>query len=231
MSKVKTNAELLNNPSNSQRPFDTEAFVTRNRNIFFIVAIAIVVGVAAYFVYSNYANQQEQDAQKDLFAAVIFSEADSTKLALKGNKNYRGLEKIIADYPNTKAAGLARFHAGVAYLKEGKFQKAIDELKQYNPGDMLIQARVYSLIGDAYLELGNKNYEDAANYYQKAVDYQPNEQFTPAYMMKLALVYELQKKDKEAIAVYEKLIKEYPTAQDVMNAKKFKGRLEASAIK
>ena len=225
MSKTKTNAELLNNPaSNSQKPFDTEAFITRNRSIFMWIAIVAIALVGLYFAYNYYAGQQEDEAQKDLYAAVYFIEADSARLALKGNKTYRGLEQIIRDYSGTKAGNLARFYAGAAYLKEGasgkkeSFQKAVDVLKSYNAGDYLTQPRAYCMIGDAYMELNKL--EDAISYYDKAATYQPNEQFTPVYLNKLALAYELKTKYKEAIAAYERIIKEFPTSQDAINAKK-----------
>lgn len=232
MSKTKTNAELLNNTaSNSQKPFDTEAFITRNRSIFMWALIVVLALVGLYFAYNYYAGQQEDEAQKDLYAAVYFIEADSARLALKGNKTYRGLEQIIRDYPSTKAGNLARFYAGAAYLKEGalgkkeSFQKAIDVLKSYNANDYLTQPRAYCMIGDAYMELNKL--EDAESYYYRASIYQPNEQFTPIYLNKLALVYEMQKKYKQAIEAYDRIIKEFSTSSDVANAKKFKARLEA----
>jgi len=46
-------------------------------------------------------------------------------------------------------------------LKQGKFEDAIEYLKKFNAGDLLIQARAYSLIGDAYLEL--KDNEDKSD--------------------------------------------------------------------
>ena len=36
--------------------------------------------------------------------------------------------KIISEYSNTKAANLAYFYLGVAYLNKGEYQKAIDNL-------------------------------------------------------------------------------------------------------
>jgi tetratricopeptide (TPR) repeat protein len=238
MSKTKTNAELLNTPaSTSQKPFDTEDFLARNGKLFMWIGLVAVALVGLYYAYSYFAGQQEDEAQKDLFAPVTFLEADSIRLALKGNKTYRGLEQIIKDYPNTKAGNLARFYAGAAYLKEGaaagkkeSFQKAIEVLKQYSAGDYLTQPRAYCMLGDAYLELNKL--DDALTYYSKAATYQANEQFTPVYLHKLALVYELQKKYKEAMEAYDRIIKEFPTANtEATNAKKFKARLEGILVK
>ena len=225
MSKVKSNADLLNTPTSTHSPFDSEAFLTRNRTMLMVIGLAIVGTVLAYFAYNYYSKQQEKEAQEQMYPAQYYAEADSSRLTLEGNKNYKGMKKIIDKYPSTKAATLAHFYAGVAYMKDGKYQKAIDELKQFNAGDYLVQARAYCLIGDAYLELKNK--EEAANQYAKAAAYQPNEHFTPAYLSKLALVYELLKKNKEAIDTYAKLIQDYPNSSDVANAKKYKARLES----
>ena len=235
MAKVKSNADLLSTPKSNNRSFDTEAFFARNRNLFLIVPVLLVVGVLAYFGYNYYTAQQEQEVQKEMYPAVYYAEGDSTRLALKGNKNYLGFETIIKKYAGTKGANLAHFYAGAAYMKEGKFAKAIEELKQFNAGDYLVQARAYCLIGDAYLEL--KKLEDAVGYYERAANYQPNEFFTPVYLSKLALVYELQgakekgkgkeAKYKNAIEMYDKIIRSYPTSQEVTNAKKYKGRLES----
>jgi len=225
MSKVKSNADLLNTPT-TNRQFDAEAFFVRNSSLFMVVGVLLVVGISSYFVYNYNNSQQEQEAQERMYGATYYAEADSMRLALKGNKNHKGFEYIIQQYPNTKAGTLARFYAGVAYMKDSKFEKAIKELKQFNVGDFLVQARAYCLIGDCYLELGKM--EDAASSYEKAAAYRPNEQFTPGYLSKLALVYELQKnKGKEAIQAYTKIIETYPNSSDVANAKKYKARLES----
>jgi tetratricopeptide (TPR) repeat protein len=72
---------------------------------------------------------------------------------------------VIEDYGMTDAAKLANYYAGVAYLKQGKFQVARLYLEDFSSNDLLVQARAYSLIGDTYME--EQNFEDAAKYYQK----------------------------------------------------------------
>jgi TolA-binding protein len=87
-----------------------------------------------------------------------------------------------------------------------------------------VQARAYSLIGDAYLE--KKNAEDAISYYKKAAEYKPNKYFTPGYLMKLATAQEVAKDNKAALETYKNIVAEYPDAQEAVAAKKFKSKLE-----
>jgi TolA-binding protein len=92
---------------------------------------------------------------------------------------------------------------------------------------MLVQARAYALIGDANLEL--KNYEEAITYYKKASDYKPNEYFTPRYLMKLGLAYELNNDYKSAAEAYGKIADQYSGAQEYNDARKSKARAEELA--
>lgn len=219
--------ELLEQKSTDQgsdrinRAFDK---IKQNRLIFGILLGVVVLTVGGYFIYTYIKSQQEAEAQEQMFAAVYYFEADSLKKALKGDGNYPGFEEIINDYPLSKAANLAHFYAGTIYLKQGQFNKAIEELKSFSSGDLLIQARAYSLIGDAYMEQNKLG--EAITYYQKASNYKPNKQFTPAYLLKLALACELKKDYEEAIKAYDRIITEYHDVTEVSNAKKYKARLQ-----
>ena len=222
-----TNSDLLENPNAvAEKLFDSEKFLEKNRTIFIVIAAVLVLAIGGYFAYNYMMTQQEQDAQEDMFAAQTYIEVDSLKRALKGDGNNVGFEAVIEDYPNTKAANLAHFYKATAHMKEGKYKQAIESLEKFSSSDLLLQARAYCLIGDANMELNKLG--EATTYYKKAAEYKPNEQFTPVYLMKLGLAYELQKKNAEAIKAYEEVINKYFKAtNELNNAKKYKARLEA----
>ena len=90
----------------------------------------------------------------------------------------------------------------------------------------MVQARAYSLIGDAYSE--KKSYADAIGFYQKASDYKANKFFTPTYMLKLATAYEANKQPKEALDVYTQITEKFPQSAESIPAKKYKAQLESS---
>lgn len=221
----KTTTELLENPDAlREKIFSSEELIKKYKFPLIVVGAVIVLIVAGLFGYQYYQEQQEKDAQENMFPAVYFLEADSLDKALMGDGNYYGFQNITDEYSSTNAANLAHFYAGVAYLKKGEFETAIDELEAFSSSDELLQARAYSLIGDACLEL--EQFDNAVDYYQQAVDYKPNKFLTPQYMMKLALAYELKPDNGAAIKVYQELIDNYPIASETPNAKKYKARLE-----
>ncbi|WP_051296228.1 YfgM family protein [Eisenibacter elegans] len=212
-----------------ERLLGPDNFFQKNRTAFIVIAAVALVAIVGTLIYTSMKGSQEAEADKQMFAAVYYFEADSLNKALNGDGNYLGFLDIIDNYPMSSSANLAHFYAGVAQLKLGKFDEAIKHLKKFSSKDLLLQARAYVLLGDAHLE---KNQVDQAiDYYKKAAGYKPNKSFTPQYLMKLALAYELKGDQKSALSSYERIITEFPTAVEVTSAKKYKAKLEASTDK
>ena len=228
MAKKEESKDLLESSEALQEKFEGfEHWIQSNPKIIIGVVGALVLAVGAYFGWKYYVDGQEQLAQKDMFQAVHYFESDSLDLAFNGDGNNLGFKQIIEDYGVTPAANLANFYAGVIHLKQGKFPLAIYYLEDFKANDMLVQARAYSLIGDAYME--QKDFANASKWYNKASDYQPNKEFTPTYMMKAALAYEKLNQNDKAKEVYQKIIDTYFESSEVQNAKKYKARLESNS--
>jgi TolA-binding protein len=216
------NAEALKQELNK-----AEGFLKNNQKFFTIVGsvvLAIALGIVGYNYWTK---SQDADAQAAMYQSVFAFEKDSLATALKGDGANEGLLSVADSYGMSPSGKLANFYAGVALMKQGKYDEAIVHLKAFDSNDMLVQARAYCLIGDAYLE--KKSVEDAITYYKKAIDYKPNKFFTPSYMMKLATAQEVAKDNKSALDTYNSIITDYPEAQEVVPAKKFKAKLEGIA--
>lgn len=200
------------------------------RNGIFGVLGLVAIAIIGIFGWQWYVEQQEVKAQKELFAAQFYFENDSLNATLKGDASTTvGVEKIADDYSMTKAGDLAAFYEGTAYLKQGKFNEAIASLKQFDADDYLVQARAYSLIGDAYMELNNL--DEAITYYKKASNHSPNDFFTPEYLMKLGLAYELKNDFAMATQAYETIVENHKKSDAVNKAKKALGRAESMKAK
>ena len=193
--------------------------VEKNKTIIYGVAGALLLALVGYFGYKAWTSSQDEEGQAKLFSAVYKFEADSNKVAAKEAAK-------IADNFGGNTGNQAHFIAGVANLKEGKYDAAIEHLKSFSASDLLVQARAYSLIGDAYSE--KKAYGDAVDYYKKASEYKANKFFTPAYMMKLAAALEANKEPKEALAVYAEIVEKYAESSEAVTAKKYKAMLEGA---
>lgn len=236
MAKTKENktAELLDEPvqkskttTGSTASFDFDSFFDKNKKILYGVVGAILLVGAGYAGYSYYGASQDKEAQKEMFVAVNYFERDSLNLALNGDKVNRGFIDIADEYSFSKAGNLAHFYIGAIYLKQGKFEDAIEALKKFSSNDLLVQARAYALIGDAYLEL--KDASNAVMYYRKAADYKSNEYFTPRYLMKLGLAYEVNNDYSGAVEAYDRIVEEYSKSAEYNDARKYKARAEELA--
>ena len=205
----------------------SEEFIEKNKNVITYALFAVVGVVAAFFWLKMQKEETESEAQAEMYNAQFYFEADSLNKALNGDGNHYGFIEIIEEYDGTKAANLANFYAGVISLKNGQYDNAIDYLEEFSSSDLLIQARAYSLIGDANAENGNT--VTAISFYKKAANYKTNEQFTPIYLMKLAIAQESESDFAGAVESYSKIINDFPNAQEVNDAKKRKARASGMA--
>jgi tetratricopeptide (TPR) repeat protein len=208
----------------------TEAFFNdkKNQNIVFI-SIGIASLVLLVFLGFSYLNKNKNaEAQEEMFQAVYYFEADSIGLALNGDGNNYGFLDIISLYSGTDASNLSNFYTGAIYMRLKDFNNAIRYLNDFKSNDFLLQARSYSLIGDAHMELDD--FEKASNYFKKAALHKANKDFSPYYLNKYALALELKGDLKEAINAHDKIISEYRFSVLFQESQKQKARLEGLIV-
>ncbi len=210
----------------NERLDKAEEYFQENRKSLTIIGVVAVVLIGGYFAYNQFiVKPQQQSAEKEMFMAEQYFKADSLDKAIKGDGNFPGFEEIIENYGSSKSGNLAHYYLGVCYLKKGEFEKAIETLEKYDAEDDITGALALGCIGDAYLEKNDK--ENAAKFYKKAIDYDSN-QFTAAvYMMKLAMVNELNGDYKSAADLYEKIKKDYPNSTEAREVGTYLARAQA----
>lgn len=206
----------------------SEEFIKKNKVVLAGVIGAIVLLVVGGIMFSSSSKEGNYEAQLELYPIQHYYSIDSLDVVINGNGQVDGALDVADSYSGSKAADLANFYAGVAQLKKGQYDDAIESLSKFDANDLVVQARAYSLIGDAYMEKGEL--ATAITNYQKAVSEKSNEHFTPQYILKLALAQELNGNIAEAVKSYEDLINDYPKATEVNTAKKYKAKLSAQLI-
>lgn len=209
--------------------FKIESFFEKNKKLLIGLGAGIVLIVAGILAYNYWNTSQEKNAQTAMYDAVFSFEADSLSHALQGQGGSEGLIEVADQYSSTKAGNLANLYAGIALLKEGNYNEAIERLNKFSANDDVLQARSYALIGDSYMELGDNS--NAIKFYQKASDYKPNKLSTPNYLMKLGIAQQEANDLSGAIKTYGKVIDNYGASLNAINAKKFKSMLEAEVGK
>lgn len=204
----------------------TGKFVRENQKSLIFIAGAIVLMVLLYLGYQKlYLAPREDTADNQMYQAQDWWTKKDWNKAIKGDAGYPGFEKIIADYSNTKAANLAYYYLGIAYLNQGAYQKAIDNLTNYRGGDSMVAAEALGGTGDAYTEL--KDYDKAETYFKKAADKASNKFLSPLYLKKLGLVYEAQNDYKDAVDAYSKIKTDYPESTEAQNVEEYIARANA----
>lgn len=238
--KDKSSDVLFNLPVfDPEKRSKIEEFYKKNRkiinNTFYVIAI-IALG---FFVYKNYyLKNKEKDAEPLMFQAEKFFKNDSIELALYGSEGETfeessyGFLDIIDEYPRTKTGNLAKYYAGLCFMKLGNkennpdhFEDAIDYLKKFKTDSEILKPLSVGAIGDCYSEL--EEYEQAAKYYVDAANAKKNKFTRPFFLMKAGVVFEELEEFENAIDVYEKLKKEFPKTQYGMNVDKYLGRAKA----
>ena len=222
--------ELIENPQViAEKLVPGEDFLKRNSKIVvgLLVGAAVLIGGILFFQYNT--QQQNEKAQAEMFQAVYFFEQDSVDFALNGDGINKGFLTIIEDYPRTDAANLSHFYTGSIYLSQKKFEDALTHLEEFSTDDYLVQAKAYSLIGDANLELGKT--DEAIAQYTKAARTNENKFMSPKYLAKLAVAQEEAGKLEEAILTYTEIEEKYYESFEFAAARKHKARLEGLAAK
>lgn len=205
----------------------TEEFVEKHKVAVFTSIGIIALIISGLFVYRYYLDTQNEIAQNEMFQAVYYFEQDSLDLALRGDGNHYGFLDIIEEYGSTKAGNLANYYAGAIYMGKENFSSAVPFLEDFSSDDLMIQARAYGMLGDANMAEGD--FASAATYFTKAAGNKPNEFFTPVYLMKAGLAYELLEEYTKASEQYSIVINKYRKSGEYDKARKYKAKLDAKS--
>lgn len=186
----------------------TEQFIEKNQKIMIYAIMGIILVVLVYFGYQKfYISPMEENAQEQIFMAQKYFEKDSLNRALYGDGNAMGFIDIVDDYGSTTTGNLAKYYAGICYLKLGNYEEAIAYLEDHDPVDQMVGPMALGSLGDAYLELNEP--EKAVSYYMDAADVNENDFTTPMYLYRAGMTYELLGEYEDAYDAYNRIYNEY----------------------
>jgi TolA-binding protein len=201
----------------------TEQFIFNNQKNISVVVFVVVIGIIAYFAYNKYyMAPKSMEASTQMFNAQRYFEQDSIEKALYGDGNNLGFIDISGKYGSTKQGNLAKYYAGICFLKKKDFKQAIDYLEDFSGDDHLIGPMATGAIGDAQLELGDQ--KKAAAFYLEAANQDGNGFTAPLFLMKAGNVYELMGKYDDAISTYERVKTNFVKSKEARNIDKYIAR-------
>ena len=188
-------------------------FWEKNQKRILTIIGGVAVVIVALYAYNEYmVKPKEQKAQEALYKAEDYFGQDSSRKVLDGDGTSKGVLYVIKNYSGTKAANLAKYYAGISYLKLGEFNKAVENLKDFSSNSDAIQMVAYGALADAYSEL--KKNDEAVSYYKKAAAAFTVDQLTSAdYLWRAGQLLETLNKPKEALELYKQIKKDFPKAK------------------
>jgi len=208
----------------------SEQWVSRNQNIILGTIGVVAIAVLGYLAYTQFVqNPREESAANELYypqqyfdQALNATAKDSLfNLALNGAEGKYGFLDIIAEYDGTKAANLANYSAGMAYLNMQQYQDAIRYLEDFSSDDAMLGALAKGGIGDAFMQLGQPN--EALSYYEEALEHNTNDFTTPRYLYKAGITSMELNQHEKALTYFNRVKEEFPDSQEASTIDVFIG--------
>jgi len=202
----------------------TEHYIEQNRKSLLLIVGGVVLLVGIFFLWKYvYLRPRSEKAAIGMFKAEMLWAKDSFNLSINGSGDTTGFSTIVDKYGMTNSGNLSKYYLGVAYLRTGDYNKAIETLKDFDSDDMFLSSMTLGLIGDAYMEKGEA--DQAIDYYLKAAKKNPNKLTSPVYLKKAAYAYEDKGNKADALKLYEQIKSEFPESQEATQIDKYIARL------
>lgn len=199
----------------------SEQFLEKNQKSILIGLLIVVVAVGAFLAYNYlYKTPRNEKAQAAIFKGERYFQEGEDSLALFGNGNdYIGFESIINQYKGTKTADLARAYAGISYNRLGNNEKALEHLKKFKGGDLLISSAVTGAIGDVQMNMGQT--DEAIASFLKAAKESDDQMLSPIYYKKAGVAYLSNANYDKAIELFTQIKESYINSPEAQEADKY----------
>lgn len=205
---------------------NTEAFFIKFKKQILIAVVAVIVVIAGLLLYKAYVQAPREDkASTALAKGQEYFNQEQFDKALNGDgAGYAGFVKIASDYSGTDAANLADLYAGLCYANLGKWAEAVTYLEQFSSkGDAMISPSAMAALGNAYANTGNvdkaiSTLKKAADMADSKAEDGTNNSLAPTFLVQAAQLLESQKKNDEALKIYQDVKKKYVNAQIVQSS-------------
>lgn len=161
------------------------AFYQQNKNalIFGTLAVLILIGGGIWYYLETIG--QEDEAQQLLSQAEEQFQQGEYELALTGAEGESGgFAEIVTNYSRTNAANIASYYAAVSENRLGNYEEALNYIERFNPPDGILGVGAISLHGAILANL--ERYDEAANKYVEAAEWDDNEVTTPQNLLNAA---------------------------------------------
>lgn len=204
------------------------SFFNKNQNVIYGTLVALLVVACVIIVFNRfYIKKKNENASAQIVQPITLFRAGDTNslnLALEGDDENDGFLTIINNYKLTRTANVARYYAGLCYLKLGQKDDALDYLKKFRKKEDVLWYACQATIGDLYDDEGDET--TAIRYYKKAIKGK-DPYFTPIALFKLAQMYERQDNWTEALKSYQTIETRFYSEFEKMGIAQYRERAKS----
>lgn len=199
--------------------------VAQNKKIVYwtvgVIAVVAAFVLSYLFIYRNPRLENSWEAYNKVMLQQMKGELNDSTSAV-------AYQKVADQYSGTPAADVAALAASEAFYDQGNYDAAIKYLEKFDVSEPVMQAQGKVLLGDCYVNKGDKFYAKALEAYQSAIKTSDNNpQIVPVVLIKEANVYDAQKNYAKALECYEQIKTGYPKFQAGMDIDAYIAREEA----
>ncbi|PKD44570.1 tetratricopeptide repeat protein [Rhodohalobacter barkolensis] len=200
-------------------------FYNQNKAAVIGGGIGLVLAIGLIIGYGIYSSQQETQAQDLLGIAEQSLMEGDYETALYGNEEEftLGFEQIADNYSNTEAGNLAKYYAAISEYELGNFDSALTYIESFNKPKGILGVSPATFHATLLLEL--EQYEEAAQMFERAAEWDENSATTPFNLFDAAQAYQAAGLTAEANRVLDQIMEDYPNSQILDRAQRLKGTL------
>lgn len=179
-----------------------------------LIGVGIVVLIVGAYLAINqfYLKPRNENAQNAIFRGQYYFNNGQDSLALNGDGNeYIGFLSIIEEYGSTSTGNLAKAYAGMSLANLGRYDEALNYLKDYSGKDDVFVHLVNGAIGDCLDNQGKS--DEAVSYFEKAAKGVDSPLYSPLLYKKAALIYRNQGKYDKVIELFTTVKNKYANTQ------------------
>ncbi len=191
------------------------------------IGLVLVIGLTiGYIIYSG---NQEEEATNLLGIAEQELLQGNYQDALNGNEEEftLGFVQIADNYSGTESGNLAHYYAAISEYELGNYEQALTYMQEYDVPEGILGVAPISMHANILIEL--ERYQQAAEKFEEAANWNENSSTTPYNLYKAAEAHREAGNNEQALAHIETIINEYPNSQQIAQAERMKGLLTESA--
>lgn len=221
--KVKKDEVLIDVAEVTQ---DAQSWFDKYKRPLLIGAGALILFIGGSVWYKSNVASNQKKAVAAMWHAEQMFERDSFASALNNpGGGFEGFQGIASKYGNTPAGNLAKYYSGICYMNLGKFDEAIENLKDFSPAGEVTPTMKYGTLADAYSE--KKDFSNALKYYKEASNSGGIEDLKAFYLKRYGMLSEIQNNTGDALSAYKEIKEKYAQTQEARDIEKYIARAEA----